>query len=127
MFQPTTTRLFYHFTDYQNMAGNDMKVSTENVKPLEAIMGDATVPASEEPQEAMDETVDKEEQKESPEKNGDATRQRTGFTSEIFKIEINNLPKFFGVGEAKKLLVKKLGLNPHKIKPAGRNAKAHFA
>ena len=44
--------------------------------------------------------------------------QRTGFTSENFKIEVNGLPKFFGVGEAKKLF-KKLQLKAHKFKPVG--------
>lgn len=44
--------------------------------------------------------------------------QRKGFTSENFKIEVNGLPKFFGVGEAKKLF-KKLKLNSHKFKPVG--------
>ena len=43
---------------------------------------------------------------------------RKGFTSENFKIEVNGLPKFFGVGEAKKLF-KKLKLNSHKFKPVG--------
>ena len=44
--------------------------------------------------------------------------QRKGFTSENFKIEVNGLPKFFGVGEAKKLF-KKLKLKAHKFKPVG--------
>ena len=52
--------------------------------------------------------------------------QRKGFTSENFKIEVNGLPKFFGVGEAKKLF-KKLGLRAHKFKPVGgHNAKYMF-
>merc|ERR550539_230772 len=52
--------------------------------------------------------------------------QRKGFTSENFKIEINGLPKFFGVGEAKKLF-KKLGLKAHKFKPVGgKSAKYMF-
>lgn len=37
------------------------------------------------------------------------------FTSEIFKVEIQNLPKFIGFNDLKKFLVKH-GLNPHKIK-----------
>ena len=52
--------------------------------------------------------------------------QRVGFSSENFKIEINNLPKFFSVGQAKKLLKNKLQLNPHKFKPVGKNAKYMF-
>jgi len=51
--------------------------------------------------------------------------QREGFTSEIFKIEMNNLPKFFSVGQAKKLF-KKLGLEVHKFKPVGHNARYMF-
>ena len=58
--------------------------------------------------------------------NSNSEHQRTGFTSENFKIEVNGLPKFFGVGEAKKLF-KKLGLKAHKFKPVGgHNAKYMF-
>ncbi|XP_062874190.1 tRNA (uracil-5-)-methyltransferase homolog A isoform X2 [Trichomycterus rosablanca] len=41
------------------------------------------------------------------------------FTSEIFKVEIQNLPKFTGFNDLKKFL-NKHGLNPHKIKLIGR-------
>ncbi|XP_036382403.1 tRNA (uracil-5-)-methyltransferase homolog A [Megalops cyprinoides] len=41
------------------------------------------------------------------------------FTSEIFKVEIQNLPKFIGFNDLKKFLGKH-GLNPHKIKLFGR-------
>ncbi|XP_077149494.1 tRNA (uracil-5-)-methyltransferase homolog A isoform X2 [Ranitomeya variabilis] len=37
------------------------------------------------------------------------------FTSEIFKVEIQNLPKYIGFNDLKKFLAK-YGLNPHKIK-----------
>ncbi|XP_055599792.1 tRNA (uracil-5-)-methyltransferase homolog A-like [Uranotaenia lowii] len=40
----------------------------------------------------------------------------TGFTSERFKIEIKNLPKYYGISELKKLLNKKLNLATSKIK-----------
>jgi tRNA (uracil-5-)-methyltransferase len=56
----------------------------------------------------------------------DLTTQRVGFSSENFKIEIQNLPKFFGVGQARKLLTKKLGLKPHKLKPCGKGASYMF-
>lgn len=52
----------------------------------------------------------------------DSLRQRQGFTSEVFKIEIKGLPKFFNASQAKKLLRNKLNLNPHKIKPCGPKA-----
>jgi tRNA (uracil-5-)-methyltransferase len=42
-----------------------------------------------------------------------------GFTSEIFKIEIQNIPKYIGYGELKKKL-EKLGLKPVKIKKPQR-------
>lgn len=41
------------------------------------------------------------------------------FTSEIYKVEIRNLPKFTGFNDLKKFLAKH-GLNPHKIKLFGR-------
>jgi len=41
------------------------------------------------------------------------------FTSEIYKVEIQNLPKFVGFNDLKKFLAKH-GLSPHKIKLFGR-------
>lgn len=43
------------------------------------------------------------------------------FTSEIFKVEIRNLPKFVGFNDLKKFLAKH-GINPHKIKLIGKQA-----
>lgn len=42
--------------------------------------------------------------------------QRSHFTSEIFKIEISNLPFHMSPNDLKKLLTKRLSLDPHKIK-----------
>ena len=44
------------------------------------------------------------------------------FSSEDFKIEVQNLPRFFGMGQMKKLFTNKLKLNPHKLKPCGPKA-----
>nr|XP_056715447.1 tRNA (uracil-5-)-methyltransferase homolog A [Euleptes europaea] len=41
------------------------------------------------------------------------------FTSEIYKVEIQNLPKYIGFNEVKKFLAK-YGLHPHKIKLLGK-------
>ncbi|XP_053136325.1 tRNA (uracil-5-)-methyltransferase homolog A isoform X2 [Hemicordylus capensis] len=41
------------------------------------------------------------------------------FTSEIYKVEIQNLPKYIGFNEVKKFLAK-YGLSPHKIKLLGK-------
>lgn len=41
------------------------------------------------------------------------------FTSEIFKVEIRNLPRFVGFNDLKKFLAKH-GINPHKIKLIGK-------
>ncbi|KAK3576133.1 hypothetical protein CHS0354_043100 [Potamilus streckersoni] len=46
--------------------------------------------------------------------------KRAGFTSEIFKIELLNMPKRFGFGELKKKLFN-LGLKPVKLKAQGKN------
>ena len=48
--------------------------------------------------------------------------ERTTFTSEVFKIEMQGIPKFFSVSQAKKMLLN-LGLQPHKIKPCGQGAR----
>ncbi|XP_039188265.1 tRNA (uracil-5-)-methyltransferase homolog A isoform X2 [Crotalus tigris] len=41
------------------------------------------------------------------------------FTSEIYKVELQNLPKYIGFSEVKKFLAR-YGLNPHKIKLMGK-------
>ncbi|NXF03947.1 TRM2A methyltransferase, partial [Smithornis capensis] len=41
------------------------------------------------------------------------------FTSEIYKVEIQNLPRYIGFNDVKKFLAK-YGLNPHKIKLFGK-------
>ena len=54
-----------------------------------------------------------------------ALQSRSGFTSEAFKIELKNLPKHFGIGDAKKLF-RKLELDFHKLKPVGPGAHYMF-
>ncbi|XP_076647500.1 tRNA (uracil-5-)-methyltransferase homolog A [Halictus rubicundus] len=51
------------------------------------------------------------------EKNPYAYLDRKDFTSEKFKIEIRGLPRYYGIGEFRKLLNEKLGLETCKIKP----------
>jgi tRNA (uracil-5-)-methyltransferase len=48
--------------------------------------------------------------------------QNQGYTSEIFKIEVRNLPKYYGFGEIKKLFNKTLGIECHKIKIPSKNS-----
>lgn len=43
------------------------------------------------------------------------------FTSEIFKVQIQNLPRYIGFNDLKKFL-NKHGLNPHKIKLMGKES-----
>ncbi|XP_043671012.1 tRNA (uracil-5-)-methyltransferase homolog A-like isoform X1 [Vespula pensylvanica] len=43
--------------------------------------------------------------------------ERDNFTSEKFKIEVRGLPKYYGIGEFKKLLNEKLDLQTCKVKP----------
>ncbi|OAD52212.1 tRNA (uracil-5-)-methyltransferase like protein A [Eufriesea mexicana] len=51
------------------------------------------------------------------EKNPYAYLERADFTSEKYKIEVRGLPKYYGIGEFKKLLNEKLDLQSCKIKP----------
>lgn len=51
------------------------------------------------------------------EKDPYAYLERDDFTSEKYKIEIRGLPKYYGIGEFKKLLNEKLDLQSCKIKP----------
>ncbi|XP_018561203.1 tRNA (uracil-5-)-methyltransferase homolog A [Anoplophora glabripennis] len=48
------------------------------------------------------------------------------FSSENFKIEVKNLPKFYGINEFRKLLNQKLKLNSNKIKTVKRNSPYAF-
>ncbi|NWH76242.1 TRM2A methyltransferase, partial [Piaya cayana] len=58
---------------------------------------------------------------ESPAAHPDVYRYIKGdlFTSEIYKVEIQNLPKYIGFNDVKKFLAK-YGLSPHKIKLFGK-------
>lgn len=47
---------------------------------------------------------------------------RADFTSEKYKIEIRGLPKFYGIGELKKLLNEKLKLGSNKVKPPAKGS-----
>lgn len=51
------------------------------------------------------------------EKNPYAYLERDDFTSEKYKIEVRGLPKYYGIGEFKKLLNEKLDLQSCKVKP----------
>ncbi|CAK9828739.1 tRNA (uracil-5-)-methyltransferase homolog A [Anthophora retusa] len=56
------------------------------------------------------------------EKNPYAYLERDDFTSEKYKIEVRGLPKYYGIGEFKKLLNEKLELKTCKIKPPKRSS-----
>lgn len=47
--------------------------------------------------------------------------KQSGFSSEAFKIEIRNFPKYYGYSEVKKLITTTLGLNANKIKIPRKN------
>lgn len=52
--------------------------------------------------------------------------KNAGFSSEMFKIEVRNLPKFYGYGEIKKLLQVTLKLDCNKIKIPKKNSPYGF-
>lgn len=56
------------------------------------------------------------------EKNPYAYLERDDFTSEKYKIEVRGLPKYYGIGEFKKLLNEKLDLQTCKVKPPRRSS-----
>ncbi|XP_076290388.1 tRNA (uracil-5-)-methyltransferase homolog A [Lasioglossum baleicum] len=62
------------------------------------------------------------ESTEKAEKNPYAYLDRDDFTSEKYKIEIRGLPKYYGIGEFKKLLNEKLELQTCKVKPPRRGS-----
>lgn len=55
-------------------------------------------------------------------KNPYAYLERGDFTSEKFKIEVRGLPKYYGIGELKRLFVEKLDLSLGKVKPPKRGS-----
>lgn len=56
------------------------------------------------------------------EKNPYAYLERDDFTSEKYKIEVRGLPKYYGIGEFKKLLNDKFELQTCKVKPPRRGS-----
>lgn len=52
--------------------------------------------------------------------------KNVGFTSEIYKIELKNLPKFYGYSEMKKLVNITLSLDCNKIKIPRKNSSYGF-
>lgn len=86
---------------------------------------DRAPPLKDEPDDAPQENIDSQDEKADGEREAasDPNMYRyikdDLFTSEIYKVEIRNLPKFIGFNDLKKFLAKH-GLNPHKIKLFGR-------
>ena len=72
-------------------------------------------------EEDSEDVSDKKEENET--ENGD---NRKLFSSENFKIEVNNIPKFAGHAQLKKLFGQKLKINYHKLKPCGPKANHMF-
>lgn len=71
----------------------------------------------------------KEENSDIPEKYDKeefAYLKNAGFSSEMYKVEIKNLPKYYGYGEIKKLINTTLGLECNKIKIPWKNAPFGF-
>lgn len=52
--------------------------------------------------------------------------KNAGFSSELFKIEVKGLPKYYGFGEIKKLINNTLKLNCNKIKIPSKNSSFGF-
>ncbi|KAI4486330.1 hypothetical protein M0802_012349 [Mischocyttarus mexicanus] len=61
-----------------------------------------------------------EDTKEKNDNNPYAYLERENFTSEKFKVEVRGLPKYYGIGEFKKLLNEKLDLKTCKVKSPKR-------
>lgn len=86
-------------------------------------------------EKALNEIVDKANEDENivikPKSDFDGEEYRylkngSGFSSEVFKIEVKNLPKYYGYGEIKKLINTTLGLECNKIKIPRKNSSFGF-
>ncbi|KAM7416378.1 hypothetical protein PAMA_018445 [Pampus argenteus] len=86
-------------------------------------IADAPVPEEEKPDDLPQDSTDDVKAEGESEAASDPSMYRyikeDLFTSEIYKVEIRNLPKFIGFNDLKKFLAKH-SLNPHKIKLFGR-------
>ncbi|XP_070573443.1 tRNA (uracil-5-)-methyltransferase homolog A-like isoform X2 [Ptychodera flava] len=92
-------------SDEQTVQG-DMKVRAEGNEP--AMEGEV------EKQADVDEKCGSDDDNEETDPYSYTRRQE--FTSEIYKIEVNNLPKHYGHGQLKKMFTNQLKLKPNKIK-----------
>ncbi|XP_077995366.1 tRNA (uracil-5-)-methyltransferase homolog A-like [Glandiceps talaboti] len=100
--------------------------SNEETVSMETVSGDANllVSSSSRDREAPDaKIVEKRDDgiEGNPVKGNDeddpySYTRRKQFTSEIYKIEVSNLPKHYGHGQLKKMLTNQLKLKPNKIK-----------
>lgn len=96
-------------------------------QPLPQEEKSADVPLDEKPDDVPQDNPDNGDEKSEAKADGEAASDPNMyryikddlFTSEIYKVEIRNLPKFIGFNDLKKFLAKH-GLNPHKIKLFGR-------
>jgi len=94
--------------------GEKPAIDSDAVKP--EIVGDTVKPATE-----VDEKTQNDSAKDPPPQQAKTGGREANFTSEIFKIEIDGLPRHTGYGQLKKFL-SKLGLEPKKVKlPPGGN------
>lgn len=76
--------------------------------------------------ETQQPTVDNKQISEKFDKEEFGYLKHAGFSSEVFKIEVKNLPKFYGYAEMKKLISNTLALNASKIKIPRKNSSFAF-
>ena len=93
------------------MASNGEAIAESKVEIM-----DTSEVKKEEDETSKDNTEDTESQSA---KDLNSNGDKKLFSSEDFKIEVQNLPRYFGMGQLKKLFTNKLRLNPHKLKPCG--------
>lgn len=104
------------------------QVVMADVSADSSVPNDAPIPAEE--SGIQPETKQEDEPASESKNEGEERKERSNsdvyryikedlFTSEIFKVEIQNLPKYIGFNDLKKFLTKH-GLNPHKIKLMGK-------
>ncbi|XP_076046862.1 uncharacterized protein LOC143028527 isoform X1 [Oratosquilla oratoria] len=112
----------------EKMDQDGSQEEVEGVKPKEEASEAEVITIEDE--SAKDDTKEekskeKEESKEDKDKDKDGKKdpysytKRDEFTSETFKIELSGLPRYFPIGQLKKLLNQTLKLSAHKVKPAG--------
>lgn len=109
-----------------NEVEEDKANKLDEVKVLNPEKDDQQKPNEDSVQNTDKPEENQQQKSDKPEEDEFAYLKHAGFSSEGFKIEVKNLPKFYGYAELKKLISNTLSLNASKIKIPKKNSSFAF-